>query len=272
MQGHIKREHTKEYKYMESTRKEWEAAVQACQISSVMPTAPGNTPPPLYGLSIMKGVKCAYCNRCAVDRNSLRQHTCNRHGNAVTDTYMQQFNNSDSRMWFPVQPPPSVDDDTLEPEVQAMLAEFLEYRYQAPIIDDARMLSPWNMSTKWPIYTKDLAIERIQEAVALDKSGEYKQLKKKLREYLRRAEACIESTNRLVLQRLNTDDPNVWYVRYYFFQRGTVVISPLVVSTIRHFPSIKQMRPWISTPLQSTASFSCSCATTTITATVDSWT
>ncbi|KAI0765841.1 hypothetical protein BC629DRAFT_1596625, partial [Irpex lacteus] len=209
MLGHMRRTHQKEYAQITSSWTEWKAVVQECNILDVMPPVPNNTPPPLYGLTIMKGFKCAYCNRCAMDKHSLRQHSCDRPNNEATNTYMQQFNNNDSRTWFPVQPPPPVDNEALEPEVQAMITEFLEYKYEAPAIDDPRMLSPWNMSTKWPIYTKGFTLDFIHKAVAADKTGEYKQLKDKLREYLRRAEAYIESTNRLVLQRLNTDDPNV---------------------------------------------------------------
>lgn len=189
----------------------FEQATIECSLRHIAPSHPTTIPPPLYGLPVHSGFKCSACDSCASTKHSLRQHKCNEDEYDVLPTSMQQFNLSHQRTWFPVQEVtilPKIKE-LQDSQLQNAVLAFERFTYEQEDTNDARKISPWLMTTKWHVHSSTVELEVARKVTSLDNPGQYSTLPTILQEYLRIAESRIDTMNTLVLQRLNTDDPQV---------------------------------------------------------------
>lgn len=208
--------HTKLAKRTISLQQYWQA-IHQCNITNTQIRPPTGTPPPVFGLPVHKGYRCSECSRCASSIHSLKQHMCIQPSYNYTPTHMQRFNISITRAWFPVQAPHNMNEDnaTLNTQLQQVLTDFQSLDYAQTSVDDARKLSPWLMTTKWHVYTAGLELGLARKVVAIEGGDkDYPSLHAMLRAYITTAESSIDTLNTLVLQRLNTDDPQVRLVLF----------------------------------------------------------
>ncbi|KAI6142054.1 hypothetical protein BKA82DRAFT_28410 [Pisolithus tinctorius] len=92
-----------------------------------------------------------------------------------------------------------------------LLEEIKEELKVVQVPSDHRLISPWLRTTRWPefVATQSLSIDKMRGYVAMPAPGEgsYQGLRGTIKQYYQAALTLIDTTDELVLQRLNSADP-----------------------------------------------------------------
>ncbi|KAK7685372.1 hypothetical protein QCA50_011234 [Cerrena zonata] len=169
------------------------------------------------GLSIYIGVECPACDYKCRSKESMRVHHRTDHPEHPATTnwsscHLQQLNHSSHKQFFKVILPQS----TSNPQINIAKMFITQARQQVKTVyakleaetSDARLITPWLLSTKWHIFTAGCDTEALCAMVAFPIPSEYPGLAHIVKAYCQSALQLIDSTDTLTLQKLHTPDPD----------------------------------------------------------------
>ena len=190
-------------------------AIRLCNISPTLVTPPNDPLPcPLIGLPVQQGLGCNHCPWAGTTLASLQWHFSTAHRTLQSSLdplpcHIQRFNNGNPS-WFRVQEP-CRDDFSVDShrEDTADLYAFLKNPIQAPdITNDPREITPWLRSTGWHLQVANHNAAGLCKLVATPGKDELAGLSNAILKYIQEGIHLIGSTDEIVLQRLNTEDPD----------------------------------------------------------------
>jgi hypothetical protein len=98
--------------------------------------------------------------------------------------------------------------------VESLLQELKDELHVPQIILDERLVTPWLMTTRWHKYVSSSFwdVESLRRMVAIPKDNDdlIPGLRSAVNRYFQETLDLLESTDELVLQRLNSPDPIKW--------------------------------------------------------------
>ena len=173
---------------------------------------------PWGGLTVYDGFKCHYCHFVSPSVIYLRKHHQKDHSTWQTSNIPKSFipckmQCTSSKMWFRVFVDEEQDsrvsaairsstvneDDQLQSILDFMSTDLLVHE-----ATEARDITPWLHATKWHLHMASYSISELQSLVQYPKQETI--LLEAVESYFNDAVALLDSTNTLILQKLNTND------------------------------------------------------------------
>lgn len=173
--------------------------------------------PEIQGLKLHHGLKCNECHVIRLNSKSMKQHFAQEHpGQTVPPRFSAchaqrltagaGFTSS----YFQVNKQTALSATPWEAMVATAQAEMADEETMDHCQNrqiNARLVSPWLITTKWHEHVAGYHIGTLIQLVATPKKDEFPGLKKLVFNYMSSATGFIKSTAELVLQTLNTPDP-----------------------------------------------------------------
>ena len=164
------------------------------------------------GLTVQTSTGCPHCPYAASDkvvkRHVREKHSGEDHAPLEQTVKVQVLNSGHCPAYFRVVE--AMKDTT--PITSNIVQELESYDWReggrTGDIPNARMISPWLMRTGWHVYVNGHNISQLHALVSMPKPEEFVDLQKGILAYFERATDMIDMTDELVLQRLNTSDPD----------------------------------------------------------------
>ena len=187
---------------------------------AVSDTFPVMTPPmdAIEGLAVFNGVQCPQCTFASTTSAQLLRHFQDQHPLKNSPTHwpsasVQRLTNGagSGRSYFAVSVPSDVkhSSDNILSTIVSSCATFPE---DTEPLSEARLLSPWLRQTRWHELLEGHAIEDLRSLAAHPKSNELVTLQPAVYEVFVRASALINETSTLLLQKINSPQPDREYV------------------------------------------------------------
>lgn len=186
-------------------------------IQANLPPLPTNVISAVEGLPVEIAYYCPDCSSCFPARETFRKHY-KAHGpfdDTKTQTRgpAQHFNNALGRVYFRVTDNPSSTPAIAAGDPIYQLLNEIDAQQKELVPDvDIRNVSPWLRITKWNEIFIDYDTKSLRSMVALPNDGEFPHLQKAVSFTLEKASGCIDKTTTLVLQMLNSPNPDKEYV------------------------------------------------------------
>jgi hypothetical protein len=210
---HLKKKHSKT-----GLTKEDKAQIQmiaeSSNISHAYPNiTSSNEPPEKYsGLPVHHSAGCPYCPFVNSTTILINQHIKGQHpglgGKPQKDVPTQVINRGVTKNLFRVVIPNKVETEISDNPV---LKEFQDFDWKATedaqTLPNARMISPWLMQTGWHMHTQGHDPQQLCDLVAMPDNDAFPQLHQNITQYFEAATDLLDDTDELVLQRINTADP-----------------------------------------------------------------
>lgn len=188
-----------------------EAIAAVARISTQFPTVEG-TVPAFAGIKVQKSTGCPFCPYAAshkvVQKHLRQKHPSMTGVEPLMDVNVQVLNSGSSKSYFRVDVSAEQPCDTTSNLAQELVDFNWKTKGGQNIAElNARMISPWLMRTGWHLYTNGQDPKQLKQFVSMPQEGEYDGLQASILEYFDCTTNLIDSTDELVLQRLNTSDP-----------------------------------------------------------------
>lgn len=165
--------------------------------------------PPWGGLQIFNGRQCAYCPFVSPDLTVLKRHIKSQHSSSPYQSSPCQMQRTHAKFWFAIDPP--LPGAELPPMLEAIaqLASPVLEQLHAPLLPfqpmGPRDVSPWLQNTKWHTHTEGHSVAELTHLARYPTAN--LTLKSTVQSYFHQAVQWLDgATDRLVLQRLNTDN------------------------------------------------------------------
>ncbi|KAJ7467398.1 hypothetical protein B0H11DRAFT_2046928 [Mycena galericulata] len=133
-------------------------------------------------------------------------------GQLLTNMYAQVLNTGATKTNIRVIPRPVEKKTPAGPcaELLEQIHNFDWRGYQKKEVPNARMISPFLMRTRWheDMLPYQDRLPEIRELASMPKKTEFPGLHELIKAYLQKATALLDATDELVLQRLNSADPD----------------------------------------------------------------
>lgn len=208
--SHLKREHTRLSLKPRELKINLENIAKVANIAAELPTIEG-TVPAFAGLKVHKSTGCPFCPYAAslrVVQNHMNQKHPSMTGVPMMDISVQVLNSGISKSYFRVVIPVE-QGCTIQSK---LVQELVEFDWKATSGQNsadlnARMISPWLMRTGWHLYADGKDPKQLKAYVSMPQQGEFDGLHTNILEYCDYATNLMDSTDELVLQRINTSDP-----------------------------------------------------------------
>ena len=207
---HLKREHAGLYLSPGDLKTNLEAIAAVAGIATEFPTVEG-TVQAFAGLKVQKSTGCPVCPYAA-SHKVVQKHLRQKHpliaGEPVMDIHVQVLNSGSNKSYFRVVIPVE-QGCTIQSKLVQELVEF-DWKAtggQNSADLNARMISPWLMRTGWHLYADGKDPKQLKAYVSMPQQGEFDGLHTNILEYCDYATNLMDSTDELVLQRINTSDP-----------------------------------------------------------------
>jgi hypothetical protein len=178
--------------------------------TSIIPAIPG-----LRARSDIYWCPAMACNALRSTEESIKQHFRTVHpgqpfAGEWPTTWAQRFNANKNNRWFKVLEPPQVAALPKSPTAWIKsnfrtIKELLTPTELNPT--DKRQLSPWLVINRWPEHVQNHNPHFLRELVQLPSEHEIPYLQPAVEAMYTSAYALVTSTPRIILQRLNTNDP-----------------------------------------------------------------
>lgn len=223
VKAHLSQQHPRLYPLFQQDKfnalmaeKKWDSD------DGVLPDPPVMEEEGMYipGMALYQGYGCPSCEVSGRSTQYLTKHWYKAHPGQRQPRewpqfYIQRWNDlpGPNRQWFRVELPEtalSTPQTSADPSTEALntLWAKLDALQPLPSEDlDSRKVSPWLLKTGWHIHTEGYDAQKLRELVLLPKDAELPALKSAVKEYMQSSLDLIKSTDVLVLQKLNTDDP-----------------------------------------------------------------
>ncbi|KAG6875743.1 hypothetical protein C0993_007625, partial [Termitomyces sp. T159_Od127] len=187
--------------------------IDALGVDDELPTLDQSLRPEVQGLALHTGLQCDLCPKIYVSPASMLKHCHTEHeGSALPSSwpvvFAQQLDHSLHRSYFPVSPAAVPQRSPVERIVDDLRAamESLDGKPTGNRLD-ARLVSPWLKSNRWPELIKDKSIGELRAAVSPLKANEFPLLVPAVHRLFLGSEDMFDLVPELILQRLNTPDP-----------------------------------------------------------------
>ncbi|KAJ3551991.1 hypothetical protein NP233_g12977 [Leucocoprinus birnbaumii] len=183
-------------------------------IDDNFPPPPTTVVPAFAGLSLFRdSMQCHLCSKIYCDEPTLENHYRAAHGKqkpplpllVTAQRYDSQFHNS----YFRVTEPVSADLPSGEDPINAIFQDMKNaIPKQDGATEDARLTTPWLMSTKWHIHIKCAPVDDLREYAAPPTEKEFPRLSSLVLKYYQViSDRYLAEASDLVLQILNTPHP-----------------------------------------------------------------
>ncbi|KAJ7098481.1 hypothetical protein C8R43DRAFT_251881 [Mycena crocata] len=161
-------------------------------------------------------VGCPECLVCGTKSHVRRHRKSVGHDSdvkAVANVFYHQPNRGSIKHNVWVRPQNALDDEAVDEDYSALLREMLDFDWTTlrPDVDpDARQVSPWMQRTGWHLLTRGYDVADLRRLVAMPKKDdpEMPGLHALVDWYVEIANGLLENTSELVLQMLNSADPD----------------------------------------------------------------
>lgn len=166
------------------------------------------------GLALKSGAGCPHCPYAAAAKRVQAHIKIEHRGQSSTITQAirtQVLNPGVTKAHIRVKPRPAAEAATTkEPDILQQAKDFQWEKHQAGEIPNARMISPWLMRTGWHEHIQPYldSIPELCDLVTMPKDDEFPGLHQAIKEYFDQATTLLDATDELVLQRLNSNDPD----------------------------------------------------------------
>jgi Orsellinic acid/F9775 biosynthesis cluster protein D len=188
--------------------------IEQADISPTYPCIASSQTPckPISGITIQNCAGCPYCPYTA-SKDAVRKHLKKEHseqtGTPENNIFAQVINPGVTKILFRVMPPVSTATVTAgHSSIRQDLEEFNWKSFARPVnTTNPRLISPWLMRTRWHLHVQGYDIDKLCALVAVPVDDEFPGLQKHLLQYLESATDLLDYTDELVLQKINTADP-----------------------------------------------------------------
>ncbi|KAI6100652.1 hypothetical protein F5141DRAFT_1066225 [Pisolithus sp. B1] len=192
------------------------------QVTTSLPTITGPRSK-VHGLAEFDALACDHCGSIYTTLKSIRKHHGTEHKQVPAP---QQWRSCRAQrikpegagmvrqLWEITMEAREGEDSREKVLVDKLLKELGEQLNTVQVPTDGRLVTPWLLTTRWNEWAKWLKkpTEELRALVALPRSStaeeeHYKMLPECIQLYFEEALALIDTTDELVLQRLNSPDP-----------------------------------------------------------------
>jgi hypothetical protein len=212
-------EHLKKKHAHTGFKKEHKAAIQtlaeSANISDSYPIIiSSETPPAKYsGLPVHSSAGCPHCPFVNSTKKLINQHLKAEHaelgGQAEENIPTQVINRGVTKNLFRVTLPTQTEAPQ---QTDAILKDFQNFNWKsvetALAIPNARMISPWLMRTGWHLHVQPYDKKQLGDLVKMPEKDTFPGLHENVTQYFETATNLLNDTDELVLQRINTADPD----------------------------------------------------------------
>ena len=198
----------------------FDGIVKDLTIVSKLPTDISGPRNPVHGLAIHTAIACGLCSSVFTKPAVMQKHYRNVHQNVKVPTSWRSCKAQCLKLKGLGQYQTFWEISTSEGEprkssraimVEKTMKELEKEQDTIQASGNHRLVSPWLLTTRWHEYVADFDIpaKELCRRVALPRPDEedYRTLMDVVEVYFREAEALIDGTDELVLQRLNSPDP-----------------------------------------------------------------
>lgn len=218
--GHVVNKHPESIHAFDQVQ--FDSLVKELQLAPILPISISGPRAIVHGLAVHNALACSQCSMVLTKAKNMRDHHLQHHLHMVPQKWrackaqrMKAEGIGSQRTFWEV-----ILDEGDETSIQnsndtGMIAKLMEElnkqleNVQAPT--DHRLISPWLHTTRWHEYAagSGFSTDQLRRSVALPGSNEtnYKDLHAIVEDYFQEALGLIETTDELVLQRLNSPDP-----------------------------------------------------------------
>jgi len=210
-------------------RNEIEHELSKLRLPICLPPPPTQVIPALEGLPVYQAIYCPDCSSAFLADDSFKKHRRENHRhirppNPTTIGPAQQLNKSLSRTFFRVIVP-ALEVVDLKKPFHAMLQDIEAGQKALVPVTDVRNVSPWLRITKWHESFKGLDTDILRSMVEHPTNEEFPNLSDAVLFFFQKASDYIEDTTTLVLQKLNSPDPDKKYEVYHFLRHNLIILQ-----------------------------------------------
>lgn len=209
--AHIKNEHS----HVKFDAMKFIKALKEENIRSDLPNIPSSKSQ-IEGLAVHDALACGHCNKISTSTKGMYNHHLEAHKDIAMPSEWrackaQQFRRGgpgiNQLLW-------EVEDGVKEGKpteglIKAIMKEMETVLRVVEAPEDARMVSPWLLTTGWHEHLSGQDTKDLMDLVAIPKrsDGLMPLLKESVEAYYEGALALLSTTDELTLQRLNSPDP-----------------------------------------------------------------
>lgn len=210
---HHKKIH-KNLKIIGGIKKQIQEIAERADLSEEYPDIePSREPIPMFsGITVKSSAGCPACPYAGALKVVQSHMSKTKHqGKVEKDLSTQVINAGATRINLRVSIAPVVETTTTEiPDLLQQAKDFQWTKHQAAEIPNARMVSPWLLRTGWHEHIQPYveSIPELCDLVAMPQNGEFVGLHQMIKEYFDQATTLLDATDELVLQKLNSADPD----------------------------------------------------------------
>ncbi|KAI6119109.1 hypothetical protein EV401DRAFT_1888401, partial [Pisolithus croceorrhizus] len=192
------------------------------QVTTSLPTITGPRPK-VHGLEVFDAMACSFCSMVYTKPKKMKEHhglqhrhiPMPQHWRSCKAQRMKPKGAGTLRQLWEVTMEVTEGEDTREKVlVDKLLEELGEQLDAVQVPTDGRLVTPWLLTTRWNEWAKwfKKPTDKLRALVALPRSStaeeeHYKMVSESIQLYFEEALALIDTTDELVLQRLNSPDP-----------------------------------------------------------------
>jgi Protein of unknown function (DUF3505). len=201
----------------------------ACKRLNVALTLPkmqtGQILQEIQGLEVFDGLACTMCAYVCRSMSVMNKHHSQCHPEEVNlqvwkSVKVQQLNRSNKKAFFQILPSDAVEPTEDDVEIERVWKAIRDAdKKGGESALNARQVTPWLLTTRWHEHVAGYETGELKALVAHPKRTEFPRLLEAIKHLFEGAICLIDETPELVLQRLNTPDPDKTYV---FFTKTTL--------------------------------------------------
>jgi hypothetical protein len=215
-QAHLSKEHSDLAKAF--TPSIFQAVATKLQLATVLPLGITGPRSVVHGLAITDALACSHCLMILTKAKNMGEHHKNNHPEVLVPTEWRSCKaqrikaeglGAHRTFWeVMVAKKPTTQREDIVQQLMDDLNKQLENVQTSP---DHRLVSPWLRTTRWHEYVAErkLSTERLRQSIMPPQANEisYTNLHNLVQDYFQQAIDLIDTSDELVLQRLNSPDP-----------------------------------------------------------------
>lgn len=171
----------------------------------------------LKHIKVVNGIACASCSKCLAGVRQMRSHHTLAHSDismptAWREITMQRLTQHGDTPNFNVTTIKDLPVQSFDMDEQLLAKAHNDlivnpHDCKDATTPDERMVSPWHLTTGWHHHVRDFDPSELQTLVENPKAIEFPGLAEAVRSYMSHASDLLDVTDELVLERLNTPNP-----------------------------------------------------------------
>jgi hypothetical protein len=191
----------------------FEEAMELLDVGDALPVPPtSGIYPQIVGLLVLEGFGCGHCDKALGTKGSMEKHHRASHPEVPPPKTwkacdLQQFHPNHAKTMIQIRRRGSQVQTAVDDMIANIRKEMAEVTLVQPYERNARAISPWILTTKWDKHIAGFDVAELRALVAMPKKEEFPGLIEAVRHYFEQATDLIDHTDELVLQHLNSPDP-----------------------------------------------------------------